>query len=661
MQKRSFDKILIANRGEIAVRIMRTCRKLGISTIAVCSEADVNARHTRLADEAVHLGAAPVRDSYLNISKIIDAALRTGAQAVHPGYGFLSENAAFAEACAAAGLVFIGPSPQVIRMMGFKSAARELAASAEVPVAPGYQGEDQSGEMLRSQIMKIGFPVLIKASAGGGGKGMRLVRSEDEIEWSIEAACREAEKSFGDGSLLLERFIEHARHIEMQIIGDACGNIIHLFERDCSIQRRHQKIIEESPALDHSLRQALGDAAVKIGRAIGYTNAGTVEFVLAPTGEFYFIEVNTRLQVEHPVTEMITGLDLVELQIEVAEGKPLSIRQDEVKSSGHAIEARLYAEDPDHDFLPSTGTIYDWHMREMIEGLRIDTGVEQGMKIGIDYDPLLAKFIAHGADRNEALRKLIYALRAFSVNGVLTNQDFLIRVLEHEDFRGGKTHTGFISEQQSELINVDNLELNRASLVATALYLQKQWQYSDEMSVHLPPSYRNNPFRDPAIRLSLGGVESLVSWRHIEANNYRVNIFDSSIDALVICCNRCEIRLSLDGILRAFRITEVGDRFYLHSSLGSRVIERLPRHPIRQASLDHGSAHSPMPGQVLKIMVETGQKVTAGDPLIILEAMKMEHTMRAVIDGVVEAILVNQGEVVRPGQVLVQIAGKITK
>ncbi|MCI0661564.1 MAG: ATP-grasp domain-containing protein [Acidobacteria bacterium] len=661
MNKRSFDRVLIANRGEIAVRVMRTCRKLGISTIAVYSDADINAPHTRIADEAVHLGPAPARDSYLNISKIIDAALRTGAQAVHPGYGFLSENAGFADACAAAGLVFIGPSPQVIRMMGNKSAARRLVAKVEVPVAPGYDGEDQCNEMLRSQIVMIGFPVLIKASAGGGGKGMRFVRNENEIEEAIEAARREAEKSFGDGSLLLERFIEHARHIEMQIIGDNYDNLIHLFERDCSIQRRHQKIIEESPVLDHSLRQALGDAAVKIGQAIGYTNAGTVEFILAPSGEFYFIEVNTRLQVEHPVTEMITGLDLVRLQIEVAEGKPLAIRQDEVQSSGHAIEARLYAEDPDHDFLPSTGNIYDWQLTEPIEGLRIDTGVARSTEIGIDYDPLLAKFIAHGADRDEARRKLIYTLRAFSVQGLKTNREFLLRVLENEDFRSGKTHTDFISKHYRELINIADELLDRVSLAAITLYLQRQWRNSDELSVNLPPVYRNNPFRDPSVRLRISGMEADVSWRQIEANTYRVKIFDSSIEALVVSCDSGKIRLTLDGIQRTFRITEVGDRFYLHSSLGSRVVERLSRHPIRQVSSEHGTAHSPMPGQVLKIMVEAGQKVIAGDPLVILEAMKMEHTMRAVVDGVVEAVLVNQGEVVRPGQVLVQIAGEITK
>jgi acetyl/propionyl-CoA carboxylase alpha subunit len=659
MQKRSFDKVLIANRGEIAVRVMRTCKNQGISTIAVYSDADLNAPHTRMADQAVHLGAAPARDSYLNISKIIDAALRTEAQAIHPGYGFLSENADFAEACAAAGLVFIGPSPRVIRMMGSKTAARKLAANAEVQVTPGYHGEDQSSAMLRSQILKLGFPVLIKASAGGGGKGMRLVRSQDEIEGSIEAARREAEKSFGDGSLLLEKFIEHARHIEMQIIGDAGGKIIHLFERDCSIQRRYQKVIEESPVLNDSLRHALGDAAVKIGRAIGYSNAGTVEFILTPSGQFYFIEVNTRLQVEHPVTEMITGLDLVKLQIEIAEGRPLSINQDEVKLSGHAIEARLYAEDPDHDFLPSTGKVCDWHLTEKIEGLRIDTGVERGMEIGIVYDPLLAKFIAHGTDRDEARRKLVFALRTMSVQGLQTNQEFLIRVLEHAEFRGSKTHTGFISEHQHKLIRVENEQLSRAALATIALYLQKQWQNADGLC--LPPVYRNNPYRDPSIRLKTDGQEAVVSWRHLEGNSYRVKIFDSSIDALVLSCDSMEIRLSLDGIQRVFRITEMEDRYYLFSSLGSRVVERLPRHPIRQTSLEHGSAHSPMPGQVLRIMVETGQKVTAGDPLVILEAMKMEHTMRAVVDGVVEAILVNQGEIVRPGQVLVQIIGEIRK
>ncbi len=656
MQKRSFRKVLIANRGEIALRVIRTCRAMGLSTATVYSDADLNAPHTRLADEAVHLGPAQSRESYLNIEKIVEAARRTGADAIHPGYGFLSENAEFAEACAAAGIVFIGPSARAIRQMGLKSNARRLAAEAGVPVVPGFDGEDQ--QMLNGQILKIGFPVIIKASAGGGGKGMRVVRSEDEIEGSIETARREAEKAFADSSLLLEKFIERARHIEVQILGDAYGNLVHLFERDCSLQRRYQKIIEESPSTGVSgqLREALGDAALRVGRAIDYTNAGTVEFILTTTGEFYFIEVNTRLQVEHPVTEMITGLDLVKLQIEIAEGKPLQLRQDELRTVGHAIEARLYAEDPNNNFLPSTGKIYDWHLTEVFEGLRIESGVERGAEVGIYYDPLLAKMIAHGADRDEAVRKLIRALRALSVQGLQTNRALLIRLLEHQEFREGQAHTGFIAEHLDELVSSEDRHLDQVSLAAVALYAQNQCRYSDGLLSELPPNYRNNPYRDPSIKLKIEGREVAISWRNVVNEIYEVKIFDSSIEAQVISSEPGNIRLSLDGIQRSFRIVEEGDRIYVHSWLGSRLVEMLPRHPIRHAVLDQGTANSPMPGQVLKVLVEDGQKVSVGDPLIILEAMKMEHTLRAKTDGVVEMILVKQGEVVAPGQILVQIA-----
>ena len=375
METRSFRKILIANRGEIALRVMRSCHAMGIETVAVYSDADADSPHVRFAGESVHLGAATAQESYLRIEKIVEAARRTGAEAIHPGYGFLSENAEFAESCAAAGVVFIGPPPAAIRAMGLKSSARMLAAEAGAPVVPGYDGEDQSSETLRARTLKIGFPVLIKASAGGGGKGMRVVRAESEVDAAIEAARREAEKAFGDGSLLLEKYVEGARHVEVQILGDARGNLVHLFERDCSLQRRHQKVVEEcpSPAVNEELRRKVGEAAVAIGRAIGYTNAGTVEFILAPSGEFYFIEVNTRLQVEHPVTEMVTGLDLVRLQIEIAEGRPLPFAQSDLKAEGYAIEARLYAEDPANDFLPSTGKILDLHL-PAIEGVRVNSG-----------------------------------------------------------------------------------------------------------------------------------------------------------------------------------------------------------------------------------------------------------------------------------------------
>ncbi|MGH9940505.1 MAG: acetyl-CoA carboxylase biotin carboxylase subunit, partial [Blastocatellia bacterium] len=479
MKTRSFHKILVANRGEIALRVMRSCHAMGIETVAVYSDADVDAPHVRFAGESVRLGAAPAKESYLQIEKILEAARRTGADAIHPGYGFLSENAGFAESCVAAGVVFIGPPPTAIRAMGLKSSARRLAAEAGAPVVHGYDGEDQSVEALRERIIKIGFPVLVKASAGGGGKGMRVVRAESAIDEAIETARREAENAFGDGSLLLEKYVEGARHIEIQILGDARGSLVHLFERDCSLQRRHQKIVEESPspAVKDELRRRMGDVAVNIGRAIGYTNAGTVEFILAPSGEFCFIEVNTRLQVEHPVTEMVTGLDLVRLQIEIAEGRPLPFTQADLKTEGHAIEARLYAEDPANDFLPSTGKIHDLRL-PVVEDVRIDASIESGMEVGIHYDPMLAKLIARGENRDAAIRKLVYALRQSSIQGLRTNRDFLIRLLDHQDFKQGRASTGFIGEHLAELIASDDPRLNRDSLTAAALYLQNQWRTS---------------------------------------------------------------------------------------------------------------------------------------------------------------------------------------
>jgi acetyl-CoA carboxylase biotin carboxylase subunit len=653
----AFRKILIANRGEIAVRIIRTCRAMGIATAAVYSDADETAPHVKLADEAVRIGPAPAKESYLNIEKIIEAARLSRAQAVHPGYGFLSEKAEFAEACAAAGLVFIGPGPEAIRRMGLKSAARQLMAAAGVPVTPGYDGGDPSLETLRARMRAIGFPVLIKASAGGGGKGMRVVRDESEIDEAVESARREAEKSFGDGALLLEKYIERARHVEVQILGDAHGNLVHLFERDCSLQRRHQKIVEESPspAVNDELRRAMGEAALKAGRAIGYTNAGTVEFILAPTGEFYFIEVNTRLQVEHPVTELVTGLDLVKLQIEIAEGRPLPFSQDRLRASGHAIEARLYAEDPQNGFLPATGTVLDWRLPPSMAGLRIDAGVEAGMAVGIYYDPMLAKLIAHAEDRETAIRKLTYALRQTSIQGVQTNREFLIRLLEHPEFHAGRAHTGTIAEHQAELLARD-AESELASLAAAALYRQHHWRAEHWLLAELPPAYRNNPVRDPSIAFEIGGRERRVSWHHLEQNRFEVTASDSTVRAQVVSCDNASIRLSLDGIQRTFTITEADDRLYVHSALGSCAIRPLPRHPIPERAGEQGSANSPMPGAVLKIVVEPGQPVAAGDPLLVLEAMKMEHTMRAAVAGVVEAVLVKSGEIVAPGQLLVRIA-----
>jgi acetyl-CoA carboxylase biotin carboxylase subunit len=671
---RILSKILIANRGEIAVRVMRTSRAMGISTVAVYSEADVRAPHVRFADEAAHIGPAPSKDSYLNIKETITAALRTGADAIHPGYGFLSENADFADACEAAGLAFIGPSPDAIRRMGLKSTARRLMAAAGVPVVPGYDEEDQSLEVLIRKAHEIGLPVLIKASAGGGGKGMRVVRDRSELKEAIEGARREAEKAFGDGTLLLEKYIDRARHIEVQILGDTHGGLIHLFERECSIQRRHQKIIEESPspAVNPQLRQHVCCAAVTAGHAIGYTNAGTVEFILAPSGEFYFIEVNTRLQVEHPVTEMTTGLDLVKLQIEIAEGKPLGFAQEDITQAGHAIEARLCAEDANNNFLPATGLLHEWKMPSLLDGLRIDSGVERGTEVGIHYDPLLAKLIAHAADRETSRRKLVHALSRLVVLGLHTNREFLVRALEHDKFAGGEYHTGFVEEHLDQLVaEKDPVEsLIAASVVA--LYIRKRQQAEAAILPHLPPTYRNNPFRAPSIKLQIGDEVFEISLRPLELGRpgrplthetdndaFVVSHNDWQADAQVVSFEPESIRVALDGVQRLFRIAESGDQFFVQHGSSSCVVTRPTRYPRALSASEHESAYAPMPGQVLKVLVAVGQQVSAGEPLVILEAMKMEQTLKASTDGVVEAVLVTQGDVVAPGDTLVKIVAEM--
>ncbi len=661
MRTKSFNRVLVANRGEIALRVMRTCRAMGISSVAVYSDADARAPHVRLADEAVHIGPAQSKDSYLNIEKIIDAAKRTRAEAIHPGYGFLSENAEIAQACEAAGITFIGPPADAIRKMGLKNTARRLMAETGVPIVPGYDGEDQSLVTLRKNAEAIGLPVLIKASAGGGGKGMRVVREAHQLEDAIDAARREAEKAFGDGTLLLEKYIDPARHVEIQILGDHHGNLIHLFERECSIQRRHQKIVEESPspAVGSELRQHICDAAVAVGRAIGYTNAGTVEFILAPSGEFYFIEVNTRLQVEHPVTEMITGLDLVKLQIEIAEGKPFSFAQADVKQTGHAIEARLYAEDPTNRFLPATGTLLEWDVPESTAGIRIDAGVDRGAEVGIHYDPMLAKLIAHGSDRETARRKLAHGLRSLFAPGVQTNRAFLINVIGHPEFASGAYHTGFVDRHLDQLITQTNESEDLIAASVVAFYIGRRQQTLAAILPHVPPGYRNNPFRDPSIELRVGTSEFNVSWRPNGDAGFAMSCRDWQANVQLVSFERGGLRASIDGIQRMFRIAEAGDQLFVQSHSSSQVVTRPPRYPASQAASEHESAYAPMPGQVLKVLVGVGERVSSGDGLVILEAMKMEQTLRAATDGIVETVLVKQGDVVAPGDRLVEISAVI--
>jgi propionyl-CoA carboxylase alpha chain len=593
-------KILVANRGEIARRIFRTCHELGIATVAVYSGADRDAAHVRDAREAVLIGAAPSRESYLSIANILAAAERTGADAIHPGYGFLAENADFAAACEAAGIAFIGPRPETTRAMGSKIEARKIAIRAGVPVVPSE-----------------GFPLLVKAAAGGGGKGMRRVDRAADLDDAMAAAKREAESSFGDGSLLVERYIEGARHIEVQIFGDAHGSLAHMFERECSVQRRHQKIIEESPApnLVPELRDAVLKAALDIGREIGYSSAGTVEFLVASSGEFYFLEVNTRIQVEHPVTEMILGLDLVRMQIEVAEGCPLEAA--EWTPRGHAIEARLYAEDPANGFVPSTGKILAWRPPE---GVRVESGIEAGAEIGIHYDPLLAKIIAHAATREGAIRKLRLALENLLVHGVITNREFLIRVLDHPDFLSGRVSTDFAITFERDRSGESD------GAAALEAYVAAQRQGSRKILPNVPAGYRNNPFQPDESR---GGIR-------------------------IVSVAPKSIRAEIDGVQREYVISEDANRYWVDR----QVFPRVSRYPSAESRKAGESASSPMPGQVLRILVNAGSEVHLGEALVVLEAMKMEQTIHAHADGIVDQILVAPGQVVAPGETLVRIRGK---
>jgi acetyl-CoA carboxylase biotin carboxylase subunit len=625
----SLRRVLIANRGEIAVRIIRTCREMGLESVVVYSDADRDALHVGLADQAVPIGPAPARESYLNIPSILAAARISQADAIHPGYGFLAENADFASACEQAGIVFIGPSSEVVRVMGSKAEARKLAQEAGVPVVPGGREDD---------FEELGLPVVIKASAGGGGRGMRIVRSAQEFPEALASARSEAERAFGDGTLLVEKYIERARHVEIQIFGDHHGDLMHFYERDCSIQRRHQKVVEESPspALMPEIRERMAAAALALASRIGYTNAGTVEFLLAPSGEFYFIEVNTRIQVEHPVTEMITGLDLIRLQIEIAQGGPLPPAP-EVR--GHAIEARLYAEDPGNGFLPSTGKLQVWQPPRDIDGIRVDAGVEQGTEVSVHYDPLLAKVVAHAENRETAANKLAFALRNFFVLGPTTNREFLIDVLEHKDFRAGEAHT------QTQIASHGSPEEQRlgdeVSVAIAAAYLEHREHAGRTILPTIPLRFRNNPYPGPAAKFSIGEREYVAP---CEGSPARIlDVGTGRVDAIV------------NGVRRRFGLYPDGDDYHVFSSLAQRTVRRLTRYPRRQGSGRQESANSPMPGQVLRIMVAEGQKVKPGDALVALEAMKMEQTIKAATEGVVRAILVRPGEMVAPGQMLVEI------
>jgi 3-methylcrotonyl-CoA carboxylase alpha subunit len=653
---RRISKVLIANRGEIAVRVMRTCRSMGISTVAVFSDADAGAPHVRMADEAVHIGPSPSAESYLVIDKILDAAKRTGADAIHPGFGFLSERAEFAEACESAGVIFIGPSPSAIRAMGLKREAKETAMAAGVPVVPGYNGKDQDPKLLADRAREIGFPVLIKASAGGGGKGMRVCRAAEEVAQAIEGAKREALSAFGDDTLIIEKYIDNPRHVEIQILGDSHGNVVHLFERECSIQRRHQKIIEETPstALTPEIREKMGNAAVAIGKAIGYSNAGTVEFIVGAPGQFYFLEVNTRLQVEHPITECITGLDLVREQIRVAMGEPLGRSQADVTMTGAAVECRIYAEDPKNQFLPQSGTLVDWHVPSSVDWLRVDSGIERGSEISIYYDPMIAKIVTKGRDRIEATQRMIYALENLSVHGVATNREFLLQTLRHPEYIAGKIHTHFIEQHmQGALGEGTDATLLCDAAIAAALHGQQRRRDT----AHVPAvrsGYRNNLWRDQRITFSAGEQRLEVSYGDLgRGGRFRAAVGDFKSEVVVVSREDAELVLQIEGVRRRYRVVVDGERVFVQVGGRAVALHEETRFPDLDSAVPEGGCVAPMPGKIVKVDVEAGQKVSKGQRLLVMEAMKMEHSITASADGVVEQVAVSVGQQVDADQVLV--------
>jgi len=635
----AFSKVLVANRGEIACRVLKSARARGYKTVAVASEADAAALHVDLADEAVIIGPAPVGQSYLDPARIIEAARRTGADAIHPGYGFLSEKADFARACKDAGLVFIGPTPEAIFAMGDKAESKRRMIAAGVPCVPGYEGQAQDDATLIAEASKVGFPIMVKASAGGGGRGMRLVEDAKGLPGAITSARSEAKTAFGDDTLLLERAIVEPRHVEIQVFGDEHGNVIHLGERDCSVQRRHQKVVEEapSPAVDADLRARMGAAAVKAAKAIDYVGAGTVEFLLGADGAFYFLEMNTRLQVEHPVTEMITGLDLVGLQLDVAAGRPLPLTQDDVTLTGHAIEVRLYAEDPAAGFLPQTGEVRVWKPASG-EGVRIDHGLKSGSVVSPFYDPMLAKVIAWGPDREAARRRLIGALQETHALGVVTNQAFLVDVLKTDEFAKGAATTGFIGRHYPENWKAPAPTREEIALAA-ALFCEGGGG-----------GWRSNLWHAHPLTLRCGEDKFTVIARRDKG--------DWLVDE--------ETRVTLSngawssgGVTRPYRAARTGVTLQLASGGVPRTyIDETYAEPESADEKGDAVLRAPMNGAVAAVHVSVGDKVKRGDVLLVLEAMKMEHQIMARIDGVVEQLPVAKGAQVATRDVLAVITAE---
>jgi 3-methylcrotonyl-CoA carboxylase alpha subunit len=663
-----FDKILIANRGEIAVRVARTCRRLGIRTVAVYSEADANSMHAAACDEAHLIGPAPARESYLRGDRILEVARDTGAQAIHPGYGFLSENEDFAESVAAAGLVFIGPPASAIRAMGSKSAAKTLMEKAGVPLVPGYHGAAQDLETLRKEAQRIGYPVLIKASAGGGGKGMRVVDSPAHFQDALASAQREAAASFGDDRVLIEKYLTRPRHIEMQVFADTHGNALYLFERDCSVQRRHQKVLEEAPApgMTAQRRRQMGSAAVAAARAVGYVSAGTVEFIADEAGEFHFMEMNTRLQVEHPVTEMITGLDLVEWQLRVAAGQPLPLGQDQLAIDGHAIEARIYAEDPARDFLPAAGRIAHLRLPQVSAHVRIDTGVREGDEIGVDYDPMIAKLICWDVDRDAALRRLRAALAEYQVAGLTTNIAFLSSVAAHRAFalahrEPGLLDTGLIARYRGELIPETRPASDGVLAVAVLAELMRIDQEAAAAACvsrdphspwHSRDGWRLNEDNHHTFLFQDGDAEVPVT-AHYRLGGYQLDLPGGARLARAEAGAGGGLVVDIGGARLHAQVVHTGTAVTVFTGGASHRLE-LKQFELVADEEAGGSLVAPMPGNIVAVLVSDGQSVQKHQPLLVLEAMKMEHTIVAPAAGVVERVLFAKGDQVKEGEQLLR-------
>ena len=658
-----FDKILIANRGEIACRVIRTARRLGIHTVAVYSEADRHALHVAMADEAVPIGPAPARESYLRAEKIIAAAQQTGAQAIHPGYGFLSENAAFASACAEAGIVFIGPPPEAIAAMGSKSAAKRLMEAAGVPLVPGYHGEDQDEAALKESADTMGYPVLLKATAGGGGKGMRVVASAEEFTEALAAARREAQSSFGDDTMLVEKYLTRPRHVEIQVFCDSRDNAVYLFERDCSLQRRHQKVIEEAPApgLSPVVRAQMGEAAVTAARAIGYRGAGTVEFLLDTDDSFYFMEMNTRLQVEHPVTEMITGQDLVEWQLRVAAGEPLPLAQDQLAIRGHAFEARIYAEDPDQDFLPATGTLAFLQPPEESAHVRVDTGVLQGDSISVHYDPMIAKLIVWDEDRDRALNRLARALRDYRIAGTTTNVEFLYNLITVPAFRAADLDTGFIERHREQIFRSrDSADPNLVALAALYLLLRRELAAGDFAATTVDPwspwhsarGWRCNEPGRQELCLVIGEKELCVAATAV-GDHYLIESELGQTQATGRLDGEC-LHAGLDGHRQSVTVTSHDGGHSLFGRDGALHFRDAAAAAAGDEEETEGALTAPMNGTVIAVRVAPGATAAKGDVLLVLEAMKMEHSIRAPADGVVAEVFYAEGDLVDGGAELVR-------